>query len=57
VGGDVLVAIDGEAIRGGDDVVRVIASRVPGQTVTFTLYRDGRKRRVPVRLGERPLNP
>lgn len=57
VGGDLLVAIDGEPIRGGDDVVRVIASRLPGQTVTFTVYRAGRRRAVPVRLGERPLNP
>ncbi|MDQ5822274.1 MAG: trypsin-like peptidase domain-containing protein [Actinomycetota bacterium] len=57
VGGDVLVAIDGAPVGGGDDVVRAISIRLPGQTVTFTLYRDGRRRTIPVKLGARPLNP
>ena len=53
-GGDVIVAVDGTAVRSADDVVRVVADRLPGQTVELTILRDGRRRNVQVRLGTRP---
>jgi S1-C subfamily serine protease len=57
LGGDLVVAVDREPIRNGDDVVRAISTRLPGQTVTLTVYRNGRRRTIPVRLGARPVNP
>ena len=57
LGGDLVVAVDREPIRNGDDVVRAISTRLPGQTVTLTVYRSGRRRTIPVRLGARPVNP
>jgi len=57
LGGDLVVAVDRDPIRNGDDVVRAISTRLPGQTVTFTVYRNGRRRTIPVRLGARPANP
>ena len=57
LGGDLIVAVEGDPIRNGDDVVRAISTRLPGQTVTFGVYRNGRRRTIPVRLGARPVNP
>jgi S1-C subfamily serine protease len=57
LGGDLVVAVDGDPIRNGDDVVRAISTRLPGQTVALTVYRNGRRRTIPVRLGARPENP
>jgi S1-C subfamily serine protease len=57
-GGDVIVAIGGRPVRAGDDVVRIVTSSfVPGETAVFTLIRDGKRLKVPVRLGSRPLDP
>jgi len=57
-GGDVLVAVDGSAVRGANDVVRLVAERLrPGQVSTFTIVRDGTRRRVRIVLGTRPGNP
>ena len=58
VGGDVVVAIDGKPVRGGDDLVRIVTNDLaPGQTATFTVIRDSGRVDVPVRLTERPLAP
>ena len=58
VGGDLVVAIGGHAVRGADDLVRIVTERLrPGQRVIFTVLRDGRRLRVPVTLAERPANP
>jgi S1-C subfamily serine protease len=54
VGGDAIVAIDGVPVRGAEDVVRIVASRLlPGQTARFTVVRGHERRTVPVRLGAR----
>ena len=54
-GGDVIVAIDGVAVRRADDVVRIVAERLaPGQVSRFTVVRDGERRVFRVRLGSRP---
>jgi S1-C subfamily serine protease len=58
VGGDIVVAIAGRPVRSGDELVRIVTHLLrPGQTVDFTVVRDGKRIRVPVRLGERPLDP
>ncbi len=54
-GGDVVVAIDGYPVSGADDVVRIVSEHLlPGQTVTFTVVRDGKTLKLPVTLTERP---
>ncbi|MGB2953155.1 MAG: trypsin-like peptidase domain-containing protein [Gaiellaceae bacterium] len=54
-GGDVIVAIDRTPVASAEDVVRIVTERLsPGRQVTFTIVRDGRQRRVQVRLVERP---
>ena len=55
VGGDVIVAIDGQIVRSADDVVRLVTELKPGKVAVFTVYRDGERKRVAVRLGERPI--
>ncbi|HSC91115.1 MAG TPA: trypsin-like peptidase domain-containing protein [Gaiellaceae bacterium] len=58
VGGDVVVEIAGRRVTGGDDLVRIIAADLrPGQLASFTILRDGRYLKVPVRLAERPTVP
>jgi 2-alkenal reductase len=60
LGGDLIVALDGETVESADDVVRIVTDRLrPGQLVRVTVLRGGKGRRetVPVRLAERPLDP
>jgi serine protease Do len=56
LGGDVIVGIDGRPVRSADDVVRYVTDEVePGEIAVFTVVRDGVRRRVAVRMGERQL--
>ena len=57
VGGDVILAIDGEEIVGPDDLAKAIAGHEPGDTVTVTILRDGDRRQLDLTLGERPDEP
>jgi len=53
-GGDVILAIGGRPVTAGDDVARIVTLDLrPGQTVPFTVLRDGKRVVVPVRLGAR----
>jgi S1-C subfamily serine protease len=56
LGGDLIVAIGPTPVRSTEDVSRVVATELsPGQRVTFTILRGGKKRTtVEVTLGERP---
>lgn len=53
-GGDVISAVDGQAVEGADALRRVIDSHRPGDTVQLTVVRDGDSRTVEVKLGKRP---
>ena len=54
LGGDVIVAINSLPVRNADDVVRYVTEEVePGDVAVFTVVRDGERRRVAVRMGER----
>ncbi|MFZ0738529.1 MAG: trypsin-like peptidase domain-containing protein [Candidatus Acidiferrales bacterium] len=53
VGGDVLTAIDGKDIASQLDMNVLLNRHRPGDTVTATIYRDGKKMDVKVTLGER----
>ncbi|HSI80303.1 MAG TPA: trypsin-like peptidase domain-containing protein [Solirubrobacterales bacterium] len=54
VGGDVIVAIDGEKIVDESDLPRRVALLEPGQEVTLEIIRDGEHEEVELTLGERP---
>jgi S1-C subfamily serine protease len=54
-GGDVIVRAGGQPVRAEDDLGKVISAYRAGQEIELELYRDGRRRTVRVKLGERPL--
>jgi putative serine protease PepD len=52
--GDRIVAVDGRAIEGSSALSQVIQDRKPGETARLEVIRDGERRTIEVRLGERP---
>jgi S1-C subfamily serine protease len=56
IGGDIIVAIDGQKIATQFDTNVVLNRKRPGDTVTVTVYRGGKKVDLPVKLGERTGN-
>ncbi len=55
VGGDVIVAMNGQPIKSFDDIVAFLArSTQVGQSVTLTMLRDGKQQDVQVTLAARP---
>lgn len=53
-GGDLIVAVDGDPVEVEADLGVLLLDHDPGETVTLTLYRDGKRRTVDVKLAERP---
>ncbi len=53
-GGDVILQVDGRDIVRPDDLAEAIATKQPGDVVTLTLLRDGKREDVKVTLGKRP---
>ena len=53
IGGDVLIAVDGKAITNQMDLNLMLNRSQPGNSVTLTIVRDGKKMNVPVKLGRR----
>jgi 2-alkenal reductase len=53
VGGDVIVAIDGQSMAGFEDLSIFMQQAEPGQEVVLTLLRDGNEIEVSAVLGER----
>jgi S1-C subfamily serine protease len=49
--GDVITAVNDDAVADLDDMLTVLESRQPGDTVTLTVWRAGQTRRVPAVLG------
>lgn len=55
IGGDVITAINDEAITAFDDLVSYLARETqPGQTVTLKIIRDGKSQTLNITLGTRP---
>jgi S1-C subfamily serine protease len=52
IGGDVIVAINGKNVSDQTDLNLLLNRQQPGETATLTIYRDGKKMDVPVKLGE-----
>jgi serine protease Do len=57
VEGDVVVAVDGEAVDADHDLSTRILPHVPGDTVTLSVVRDGRTLEIEVTLGTLPATP
>jgi len=53
-GGDVILQVDGKDIVRPDDLAEAVATRQPGDVVTLTVLRDGKREDVKVTLGKRP---
>jgi serine protease Do len=57
VGGDVIVAVDGQPIKEFDDLIAYLArSTEVGQTINLTVLRDGQEEQVALTLGARPTS-
>jgi len=54
---DVIVSLDGKAVRTHDQLIREIAARPPGSSARLEYVRDGRSREVSLKLAERPQRP
>jgi S1-C subfamily serine protease len=53
IGGDVIVAIDSQKVVSQLDVNLALNHKRPGDSVTLTVYRGGKKMDIPVKLGDR----
>ncbi len=57
-GGDIIIAIDGQPVRQFNDLVSYLVTKAsPGQEVTLTVLRNGKKLDLKVTLGKRPEQP
>jgi S1-C subfamily serine protease len=56
VGGDLILAIDGQPVTRQDSLLRAIASKRVGDTITLTVYRNGRTINIPVKLLRAPAD-
>jgi putative serine protease PepD len=54
--GDVVVALDGEAVQSGDDVRAAVSAKRPGDTLEVEVRRGGDTETVEVELGRRPAS-
>jgi putative serine protease PepD len=54
--GDVIVAVDGEAIASSDDLTAAVSEHQPGDQLTLTVERGGSTVKVNVTLGTRPAS-
>jgi S1-C subfamily serine protease len=52
IGGDVVVAVDGKEITSQMELNLLLNRAWPGDTMTLTVIRDGKKLTIPVKLGE-----
>jgi S1-C subfamily serine protease len=56
IGGDVIVAIDGQKVTSSLDVNLILNRKRPGDTIAITIYRGGKKMDIPAKLSERSGN-
>jgi S1-C subfamily serine protease len=57
IGGDVITAVDGQAVKSMDDLLSILQQSKVNQKVTLTIVRDGQQQEVTVTLAARPANP
>jgi S1-C subfamily serine protease len=56
VGGDVITAVQGTAVRSESDLAKALLAHKPGDTVTVAIRRGDKRLNVRIKLGERPLD-
>jgi S1-C subfamily serine protease len=56
IGGDVIVAVDGQNVGNRFDMDVILNRKRPGDSITVTVYRGAKKMDIPVKLGERDGN-
>jgi S1-C subfamily serine protease len=54
IGGDVITAINDEAVTNLDDMLALLERRQPGDTVTLSVWRNGQTRKQAVALAAAP---
>ena len=54
IGGDLIVAIDGQAVQDGDLLKRIMNRKHGGDMIEFTVSRNGRQEKIQVKLGSAP---
>jgi len=52
--GDILIAVEGDAVQNSSDLLNLVAALSPGDTVAVTVIRDGVEKKLNVRAGVRP---
>jgi serine protease Do len=52
--GDVISAVDGNAVKGSRELAMTVATLQDGKTAKFTIWRDGKERTVDVKIGAQP---
>ena len=57
IGGDIVTAVNGQAIKGPDDVRERLRLFKPGQPLRLTVFRDGTSREVTLTVADRPRQP
>ncbi len=55
--GDIITAVDGNAIDGDSPLDDILTQYAPGRTVALEVLRDGQKQTITLTLGTRPANP
>jgi S1-C subfamily serine protease len=56
IGGDLIMAIDGQPVQREDALVQAISEKHVGDTITLTIFRNGRTIKVPVKLLRPPAD-
>jgi len=54
IGGDVITAVDGQAVTKTEELVNIIQNSTSGQEVTISIIRDGKQMDLQATLAERP---
>ena len=54
VGGDLIIEVNGKAVRTSDDLQRVVGAAKPGDTLKFKVLRGNSQKDIEVTLGTRP---
>ena len=57
LGGDIVVAADGQKVSSIEDLRDAIAAHMPGEKIKLQIFRDGERTSVTVTLGRRPASP
>ncbi|WP_456422671.1 site-2 protease family protein [Thermococcus sp.] len=55
--GDVIIAINGQSVKTIDEFIAIMNKTKPGETITLTVLRDGKKLNLKLTLAENPENP